>query len=154
MQCHEVTVSAEGAEPVKQRGCVTASQAALEVSVTGPRSRVVGETAPFNIVVKNPGDVAASTIELVLSLDAALDPTEIADPGYQRLPDGGILLKIDRLEPGERRPLELRARCVSPSDRACARAAIKAAGGITSAAEACVEILAPLPTGTGGTQGP
>ena len=80
MQCHEVTVSAEGADPVKERGCVTAAQAALEVSVTGPRSRVVGETAPFNIVVKNPGDVAASNIELVLSFDAALNPTEIADP--------------------------------------------------------------------------
>jgi uncharacterized repeat protein (TIGR01451 family) len=154
MQCHEVSVSAEGIDPVKQRGCVTATAAALEVSVTGPRSRVVGETAPFNIVVKNPGEVAASSIELVLSFDAALEPTEIADPGYQRLPDGGILLNIDRLEPGERRPLELRSRCVSASDRACARAVLKAAGGITSAAEACVEILAPLPASSGGALGP
>jgi uncharacterized repeat protein (TIGR01451 family) len=146
MQCHEVTVSATGTEPVKQRGCVSAIQAVLEVSVTGPRSRVVGETAPFNIVVKNSGDVAATNVELVLQFDSSLNPTEIGDPNHQRLPDGGISIRIDRLEAAERRPFEMRAQCVTQSDRACTRAVATADGGVTSAADACVEILPPLPT--------
>jgi hypothetical protein len=124
------------------------------VSVTGPRSRGVGETAPFNIVVKNSGDVAALNIELVLSFDPAVNPTEIGDPSHRRLPDGGISIRVDRLEAGERRAFELRAACVSQSDRACTRAVVTADGGVTSAAEACVEILAPLQGRLGGAARP
>ena len=142
-QCHEATVTADGAEAVIQSGCVMARQAALEVSITGPRSRVVGETAEFSAVVKNMGDVAATNIEMVIRCDAAIVAT-MAERGSQPLADGSLLLKIDRLEPAERRPFRLNGQCRSASNRACAQAIVTADGGVNQAAEACVEILPPL----------
>ncbi|MEX2309926.1 MAG: hypothetical protein WD738_20305 [Pirellulales bacterium] len=145
-QCHEVTVTAEGAEPVSERGCVTARQAALEVTVTAPRTRVVGEIAQFNIVLKNVGEVAATNVEIVNHYDPALEPNQ-APSGHERLADGGIMLRIDRLEAGERRAISSTALCRTPSNRACNRAVVKADGGVTAFAEGCVEILPTLPTG-------
>ncbi len=140
-QCHEVTVTAEGAAAVTERACITAQQAALEVSVTAPRTRVVGENAEFNVVVKNTGDVAAQNVELVIRFDPALDPSAINEPGHKRLPDGAIVLGIERLEAGERRPFQMTGRCISASERATARAVVTADGGVTAAAEGRVEIL-------------
>jgi len=148
-QCHEVTVTAEGSDPVSRRECITARQSALEVNATGPRSRVAGETAEFSALVRNVGDVAATNIEIVARCDAALEPME-AEPGHQRLPDGSIVLKIDRLEPSEKRTFRMAARCASPSNRACTRFIVNADGGVTAAAEACVEILPPLSSGPAG----
>ena len=142
-QCHEATVTADGAEAVSKSGCIMARQAALEVSITGPRSRVVGETAEFSAVVKNVGDVAATNIEMVIRCDAAIVPTK-AEAGSVSLADGGILLKIDRLEPAERRTFGMNGECRGASNRACARAIVTADGGVNQAAEACVEILSPL----------
>jgi len=141
-QCHEATVTADGAEAVSQSGCIMARQAALEVSITGPRSRVVGETAEFSAVVKNVGDVAATNIEMVIRCDAAIVAT-MAERGSQPLADGAVL-KIDRLEPAERRPFRMNGQCRSASNRACAKAIVTADGGVNQAAEACVEILSPL----------
>ncbi len=142
-QCHEATVTADGAEAVSQSGCIMARQAALEVSITAPRSSVVGETTKFNAVVKNVGDVAATNIEMVIRCDAAIDPT-MAERGSQQLADGGILLKIDRLEPAERRTFGMHGQCRSDSKRACVQAIVRADGGVNQAAEACVEVLPPL----------
>jgi uncharacterized repeat protein (TIGR01451 family) len=146
--CHEVTVSAEGVEPISERACVTAREAALEVSVTAPRSRVVGETAQFNVVVKNVGEVAATNVEIVNRYDAALEPSQ-APPGHERLPNGDILLRIDRLEAGERRTFSTTAACRTQSNRACNRVEVRTEGAIVAAAEGCVEILPALPAGAG-----
>ena len=138
-QCHEATVTADGADPVTQSACVTARQAVLEVSIDLPRSGVVGESAKFGAVVKNTGDVAATNIELVVRYDAAIALT-FAERGAQSLSDG-ILLKIDRLEPTEKRVIEMQGQYRSASNRACGRALVTADGGVNQAAEDCVEIL-------------
>jgi uncharacterized repeat protein (TIGR01451 family) len=132
-----------------ERACITARQAAMEVTVTAPRTRVVGEIAQFNVVVKNTGEVAATNVEIVNRYDAALEPSQ-APEGHERLADGGIVLRIDRLEAGERRTLNTTAFCRTQSNRACNRAIVTADGGITAAAEGCVEILPTLSTGAGG----
>lgn len=139
--CHEVTVAADDVSPVTERACVTARSAALDVTVTAPRSRVVGEVAELNIVVKNVGDVAAQNVELVIRFDAALSPERIGDPRHKRLPDGAIALNIERLEVAERRAVQLTARCVSPSEYAAVRATVTAAGNVVAANEGRVEIL-------------
>jgi uncharacterized repeat protein (TIGR01451 family) len=144
--CHEVTVSVEGAEPVSERGCITARQAVLEVTVTAPRTRVVGEVAQFNVVVKNVGEVAATNVEIINRYDAALEPHQ-APAGHERLADGSILLRIDRLEASERRTFVTTANCRTRSDLACNRAIVTADGGITAAAEGCLEILPIIETG-------
>jgi uncharacterized repeat protein (TIGR01451 family) len=154
MQCHRVTVSAEGVEAVTARGCVTARQATLEVTVTGERSHIVGERATFRAVVKNVGDVAAKNVAIVARYDEALNPVE-ADRGYESLPDGGIQLRFDSMEPSEQRTFTVVAECRSPASSACMRFLVSADGGVTAADEACIEILAPRsPPGTPGAAAP
>jgi uncharacterized repeat protein (TIGR01451 family) len=153
-QCTQVTVTATDAEPVVQRGCVTGTKPALELSVTGPRSRVVGEAAPFNVTVKNRGDVSASNVQVIVRLDPALEATTIDDPTHQRLPDGTIALKMDRpLGPYEQRVFQITTRCRTQSDNACVRADMTAEGGFATAHEACLQILPALPAESGGILG-
>jgi uncharacterized repeat protein (TIGR01451 family) len=153
--CHEVTVSAEGTASVTRRDCVTARQAALEVSLTGPRRQVVGESAAFSAVVRNVGDVPATNIELVFRPDAAIVPT-LSETDARALPNGDVLIRIEKLEAGERRPIRLEGRCNAASNRSCTQVFVTADGGVTAAAEACVEILPALGSsapGTGSTPG-
>lgn len=151
-QCHRVTVSAEGADPVTASGCVTARQAALTIEATGPRSHIVGQTAAFRAVVRNVGDVAATNVAVVAQCDPALVPLE-AETGHERLPDGGIQLRFDRLEPGEQRTFNLTATCATQAVNACTRFVLTADGGVTSADEACLEILPLAPPAGAGASG-
>jgi hypothetical protein len=146
-QCHKVTVTADGSEPATAQACVTAIQAAaLEVKITGPRSRVVGEIAEFNAGVRNTGSSVAADVQLRIQFDQSIEP--IADSGVERLPDGSILVKFDReLAANERRVFRLQGRCRSPSTKACARATVTALGGATSQDEACLEILPAISDG-------
>jgi hypothetical protein len=73
-QCHEVIVTADGAEAVSKRGCVTARQATVELDVRGHESRTVGQIAEFVAVIRNVGEVAATNIELVARCDEPLEP--------------------------------------------------------------------------------
>jgi uncharacterized repeat protein (TIGR01451 family) len=150
LQCQEVTVSADGADPVSQKACVTARQAALTIDVNGPVRQIVGETAKFNTIIRNTGEVAATNIEIVARCDAALKP-ERAEESAKMLPDGSILLRIDRLEPGERRTFGMEAKCVAPSNNARATFTLTADGGVTVADDAGVEILPPISSATPGS---
>jgi uncharacterized repeat protein (TIGR01451 family) len=153
-QCHEVTVSAEGTQPLTEEACVTAREAAVDVTVTAPRSRVVGEVAQFNVVVKNVGEVAATDVEVVNTYDASLEPSQ-APTGHERLASGEILLRIDRLEAGERRSFSTTALCRAPTNRACNKVVVRTEGAIIAAAEGCVEILPALTSpGPPGQPGP
>jgi hypothetical protein len=143
-QCHEVTVTAEGAEAASARGCVTAGQATLEIEVRGHRSRVVGQVAEFVAVIRNVADVAATNIEIVARCDAPLEPSR-AEPGHQRLPDGGLVMRIEKMEPKEQRTFRMEALCRTPALSACNRISVSADGGISVADEACVEILPAQP---------
>lgn len=137
--CHDVTVTADGADPATQHACATGVQAALEVKITGPRSRVVGETAEFSVVVRNTGATAAGNVELVIKCDPAIVPFVEAS---ERLPDGGVLIRVDRgIAPNERRVFRVHGRCQAASNHACARASATALGGANSVDEACLEIL-------------
>jgi uncharacterized repeat protein (TIGR01451 family) len=154
-QCTQVTITAETAEPAIARGCVTGIKPALTITVTGPRSRVVGEAAPFNITVTNRGDVTASNVQVIVRLDPALEPTTIDDATHQRLPDGTIQLKMDRpLAAYDKRVFEITTRCRAQSDNACVMATMTAEGGFTQADDACLQILPALPAEAGGILGP
>ena len=92
------------------RGCVTAGQPTLEVEVRGHRSRIVGQTAEFVAVVRNVADVAATNIEIVARCDEPLEPSR-AEPGHQRLPDGGLVMRIEKMEAKEQRTFRMEALC-------------------------------------------
>jgi len=139
-QCHEATVTADGADPVIQSACVTARQAVLEVTVDVPRTRTVGQIAEAKAVLKNIGDVTATNVDLVIQADPALVPT-MAEPGSEPLPGGGIRLRIPQLAANERREIRMNAECRAASNRACVRALVTADGGVSTGSEDCVEIL-------------
>jgi hypothetical protein len=143
MQCHEATITADGADPVSQRACVTAGQATLTVTTNAPRRQIVGDRAKINAIVKNTGETAATNIEIVARCDAALAPIN-AEQGHVSLPNGDLLLRVDRLEPGERRVFGVEVECKAPSNNACTRFIVTAAGGVTAAADACMEVLPQL----------
>ncbi len=146
MQCHEAVVSADGADSVTQKGCVTARRAVLEVTVNVPRRATVGEVVEFNAVVKNVGDVPATNIEVVVQCDQAIEPT-MAERGHQQLANNSILLKIDRLLAGEKRVIGMQGRGRTASNRACVRANVTADGGVNPVDEKCFEILPPMTPG-------
>jgi hypothetical protein len=144
MQCHEATVTADGADPVStQRACVTAGQAVLTVTTNAPRQQVVGARPKLNAVIKNTGDTAATNVEIVARCDAALAPVN-AEKGHESLPNGDLLLRVDRLEPGDRRVFGMEVECKAPSNNACVRFIVTADGGVTAAADACMEVLPQL----------
>ena len=144
-QCHEVTVSATDATPVSKSACINPQQATIELTVTPPRSRVVGEDAEFSTVVKNVSNVAATNLEIVWKYDPALSPMPDVTQGYQQLPDGSVLLRLARLEAGERRPLRMVARCVSPGNNVCNRVSVMSGGQEVVSQDGCFEILPPRP---------
>ena len=138
-----MTVTADGADPVTQHGCVTAHQASVTVKATGPVRGIVGETVKVNAVIKNTSDVATKNIEIVAHSNESLQIVR-AEDGHESLPDGSVLLRIDKLEPGELRMFGVAAMCKAPSNNACVRYLLTADGGLNVVDEACFEILPPL----------
>ncbi|HEX5472737.1 MAG TPA: hypothetical protein VFW73_12675 [Lacipirellulaceae bacterium] len=142
-QCHDVAVAADGVEPVGQHACVTGLQASLNVKVTAPVSRVVGETVQFSVAVKNVAASAAANVEIRFQCDTAIDLS--VEQGIQRLPDGSLLVRLDRgLAANEQRVFPFHGQCKVPSDHVCARATVTALGGVNSVDEACFQILPAL----------
>lgn len=153
-QCHRVTVTGDGSDPVKLEGCATGIQAAIEVKITGAHRRVVGEVAEFNATIKNTGTSAATNVVLRVQFDPTLAIEPVIENGLSRLDDGSVAVQLGELAPNERRVFRLQGRCRNPSTHACAKASVTALGGAVSQDEACLEILPALPSspppGTGG----
>jgi uncharacterized repeat protein (TIGR01451 family) len=142
--CHEVTVSADGAAPVRERGCVTVQQANIQVRLDAPLRRVVGEMAEFKITVQNVGSVPATNIELVQQFTNVLQAAP-GSPEQTRNPDGSLRISIPSMNAGEVRSFLTQARCVSPSAQACSRANVLIGGNVTHYQDACLEILQQMP---------
>jgi uncharacterized repeat protein (TIGR01451 family) len=145
--CHDLTVTADGADRATARGCITGiapAATALEVRVSGPRRATVGDVATFSVGIRNTGTTAASNVEVRIQYPAEVEP--ILEGGAQRLPDGSVLVRLDSLAATERRALPIRGQCRGPSNNACVRVNVSA-GGANSYDQACVEIL-PAISGT------
>ena len=153
-QCHDVTVTADGADTATARGCATGIQAAaLEVKVSGPRRSTIGDVVDFSIGIRKTGAAPAANVELRIQYPAEIEP--VLESGAQRLPDGSVGIRLDReLTATERRVLRVRGQCRGASNNACVRVNATAQGGANSYDQACVEILQPMsspPPGVGGT---
>src|SRR5262249_27743535 len=145
--CHELTVSAQDVAPVTRSACITTQQSTVDLKVIGETSHIVGETAAFNIIVRNTGDVAATNLEVVSTCDPGLSPTE-TERGHERLADGSIRFRIDRLERNEKRTIRLNAQCTAPGNQVCNRVTVTTGGQVLASDNACLEIRPTLP-GTG-----
>jgi hypothetical protein len=86
----------------------------------------------------------------VLRFDSALEPTWAQDAGHERLADGSVLLTGGNIAAREQKVFPIEALCKTQSARACLQANLTASGGVTIAAQECVEILPPAPAETGG----
>jgi uncharacterized repeat protein (TIGR01451 family) len=144
LQCHDVTVSADGVDPATQRGCVTPAVGSLSLEIEFPVQRKVGEIASMSAVIRNTGTVTVNDVELVARVDSPLVITS-AGQGHVPLADGGVMLKISSLAPSEKRTFPLEAQCRTPSDKACVTV-IASANGITPPSrQKCLQILPLLP---------
>jgi uncharacterized repeat protein (TIGR01451 family) len=144
-QCHRVTVTADGSDPAKQQGCVTAVQAAIGVTIRAPIRRVVGEVAEFNVAIRNTGTSAATNVVLRVQFDPAAAIEPVIENGLSRLEDGSVAVQLGELAANEKRVFPLRGRCRNPSTRALARASVTALGGAVSQDETTLEILPAMP---------
>jgi uncharacterized repeat protein (TIGR01451 family) len=143
-RCHDILVTADGADPVTKHACVTGIAAALGVTISGERLKTVGETTDFSVVVRNTGPSAAANVEVAVQFDPAMEA--VVEEGWERMQDGGIVKRLDQsLAPSEMRIFRIHARCKSPSNSACAKAAVRSLGGQESYAQDChLEIRAAM----------
>ena len=139
--CHILTVTADDAEPATPRQeCITTGKVAIEVTVTGPTQRIVGETASFNIAIRNVGDIAANDLEVVSKCDPALKPSETVKE-HDPMADGSVLFRIKRLEVGGKQTIPMVAQCVTDDVNACNLVTVSSGGQMLTSHEACLEIL-------------
>jgi hypothetical protein len=87
------------------------------------------------------GTVAATHVEVLLKCDQEFQPMQAAQGAEPQADGQSVVLKIDRLEPGERRPIGLQVRCRAPANNGCVKAFVTADGGVNQAAQKCVEVL-------------
>jgi uncharacterized repeat protein (TIGR01451 family) len=142
--CHDVTVTADGAAPATEQGCVTGRASAFTVTIRGPVRRTVGEMAEFDITVQNTGDVPATNVAIVQQFHAALRGMATA-PEHQLQADGNLRITVGNMAINERRTFRTQAQCVAAGDSACSRANVLADGGEPQASETCLQIVAPMP---------
>jgi uncharacterized repeat protein (TIGR01451 family) len=119
---------------------VTATQASLEVKISGEHQHVVGEVATFIATIRNTGSSPAANVELRVVFDQAIDL--IAENDVERMSDGSAVVRLgSQLAVGERRSIRLRGTCRTQTAHACARASVSSMGGAASQDETCLEIL-------------
>ena len=105
------TVTATDAEPKESKHTVLVGQPALQVSIRGPKERVVGRPATYHLTVTNIGDKAATNVQLVDQLnhpavkDGSIEFVRASDGG--RLHKGDVLWDLGTLAPGGKRTVSL-----------------------------------------------
>jgi uncharacterized repeat protein (TIGR01451 family) len=155
-QCHTVAVSGAAGVSASARACLTATAApppeqpppagqaegaALQVTMTGPRQRRVGEIAEFSIDIRNTGEVPLTNLRIVDTYELALDPVQ-ASGGFTRGREE-LVWQLDRLEPGKTYSLQVNCQCVAAVASACNRVTVYSDQRPPLADEACVEIFPP-----------
>ncbi|MFO0843413.1 MAG: hypothetical protein U0797_13605 [Gemmataceae bacterium] len=120
-----VTVEAEGVARREAQHTLFVGQPALAVTATGPKARGPGRDTTYHITVSNPGDLAATNVQLVDDLTADMEFIRASAGGA---PKGNqVRWSLGTLAPGARRTVQvtLRARragtfknvCTATADR-------------------------------------
>ncbi len=152
---HVVSVSCKEGARAEKQAFVNAThppaqqQAGMKVEKQGPRQRIVGEVAPFTLLITNTGEVALTNLEIADEYPPSLRATP-SEPGFERIALGDnrdhFLWRIPRLEVGQTKRIDVQCQCLAPSENACSRAQVSAvtgttAGTISGADEFCMLIL-------------
>lgn len=123
------------AEGIAARDCATTEvlAGALEVTKTGPATAVVGQPVTFQITVTNRGNGPAMNVVV----------TDAFDPGFvHQTGSAPVELPIGTLGPGQSQTVPI---VLTPqtAGRLCNRVTAVAEGGLTAAAEHCVQVSQP-----------
>ncbi len=105
-----VEASGDGGAHVELAESVVVHRGALHVEVDGPALQFVGTPASYSITVANSGDAAAQNVKLTAKLPTGM--RFISGSGgaaADTTGEGGhVRWSLDRLEPGERKTLEMK----------------------------------------------
>ena len=94
----------------------------ISVRKTGPTRAQVGETAEFQILIENNGNVPLTNLRIVDSYDESLVPVAATD-GYREAGDDLIWL-VDQLPAGRSILFEVNCECAAEVNEACNRATV------------------------------
>ncbi|MBX3412983.1 MAG: DUF11 domain-containing protein [Pirellulales bacterium] len=125
-----VTVASAAGVTARECATTTVLASGLEVRMTGPPQAQAGETVNFEVTVTNRGGTPATGIVIVDRYDPGFEHATRANPIERNLPDLG---------PGASRTIAVQLRALQPGQQ-CNRVEVLAAGGLSSSAQACVNV--------------
>jgi uncharacterized repeat protein (TIGR01451 family) len=134
-----VTATAEPNLKTETQRTITVQTAQLSISKTGPKARYVDQSVTWDILVKNPGDVAASNVVVRDQLAPELGFTNASELGQYL--NGEVVWNLRTLGPREQKVLQVTARCLKRAERVVNVAVVSADPGIQEQAEATLAIL-------------
>ena len=150
-QCHEVTVTANGAETAFDRQCFDIEQPPapqpprISVVSQGEIRREVGQIYELRTRVTNTGSVVAKNLKVEILFDGPLKPLQ-AEQGHQIQPNG-FKWDIPEIAPGESRPFNVQFRCIRPTRAANLTVYVNADGISEQIKNSQVEIAEATNTG-------
>jgi len=126
----------------------------LEMEISGPTRRQVGEVAEYVATVRNIGSVASTSGMLELAWDNGLAAAEASD-GY-KLGERSVSWQLPAIEPGGKARRQINLRVIEAGNasvgfresvsRRCVRGVLSGVvGGVLVADEACVLVESPRP---------
>ncbi len=117
--CNVLEVSAPNSQRATARACTTgvavAARTKLDLDITGPTQRTVGEVAEITLSVTNTGNAALANVRVAAAYDATRLIPQVASPGY-RQEQGEILWVVPLLRPGESEARQVNFLCPQAAD--------------------------------------
>jgi uncharacterized repeat protein (TIGR01451 family) len=105
-----IVATANGDLRSEAQRTITAQAARLVISKIGPKARYVGQVITWDISVGNPTDVPLTNV--VVHDELASELTFLSATELGQFLNGQVVWKLDRLAAGERKLLQISARCL------------------------------------------
>lgn len=132
--CNRITVTACNANPVGCEWCTNICKECVELTKVGPKERMIGQTADYQITVTNPGDKPLTQVVLV---DQAPASTSIVATKPEACVNGNqAVWQFPELKPGEKRDFFITLTTCTPG-YFCNRVSVDNCQRCRANAEAC-----------------
>ncbi len=133
-----VTAAAEGNLRAEAERTVTVQTARLTITKTGPKALYVDQAATWEIAVANPGETLLTNVVIRDRLAAELSYVSATEAG--QFSNGEVVWNLGNLSAGEKRVVQVTARCLKVAVRVVNVAVATADPGLQEQAEAVLEI--------------
>ncbi len=171
--CHNVEILAGDRVLAQGQACVTTEETgppqvpppttgqqppaapSIDLQLTGPESRVVGELAVFDIRIANNGERPATNLQVFVEYDPVFAPSR-ASPNHEVI-EGRLVWSIParvvteprramtEIAPRDSVQFAFECRCPTATPRACIRATVQAGQQVLAQQEKCLEIRSSEP---------